>query len=134
MEFFIICCVAIIVIVLFIKAPQLGDDDKEVIYRGDYAADGFLDPQRHPVALTHHARERMQERLHISDNRLMEKHTREVYLYGKSARQLNQSAAYRVRQIEQKEGSIVLLYRNYIYIFTKENALITLYENENIKL
>lgn len=149
MEFIIIIGIFILIFLLFLKAPRLDEDSREDsyehsrqsvpqkrwgTYRDNYAADGFLNPNQYPIALTDHARQRMRERIQIHDGELMKKYACDAYRYGKSARQLNHSAAYQVRQIEQKEGKIVLLYKNYIYIFSEENVLITVYENEHIKI
>lgn len=145
MEMLIIVCIAIIVLVLFIKAPKLDDGGNKqnavgkerktrVVYRENYALDGFYNPRKYPPALTDHARQRMHERLHINSDAMMEKYLQDAYTYGKSARQLSRNAAYQVRRIEEKEDKIVLLYKNYVYIFSEENVLITVYENENIKI
>ena len=98
-------------------------------------ADGFYNPRRYPVALTTHARERMEERLGLTDFRKMDAAAREAYQYGKSARQIKKSSAALVRDIEQRhDGKIVLIHRGYIYIFSQENVLITLYRNDKIPL
>ncbi|MBP3494536.1 MAG: hypothetical protein J6J83_08030 [Oscillospiraceae bacterium] len=98
-------------------------------------ADGFCDPCRYPIALTDHARERMRERLGITDFRKMDAAAREAYQYGRSARQIKKSAAAMAREIEQRhDGKIVLIHRGYIYIFSEENVLITLYKNDRIPL
>jgi len=54
-----------------------------------------------------------------------------AYKFGKSARQVNQKTATRLRKIETKnENSVALLYDGWVYIFSKENVLITVYENQ----
>ena len=98
-------------------------------------ADGFYNPRRYPVALTTHARERMRERLGITDFRKMDAAAREAFQYGRSARQIKKSAAAMAREIEQRhDGKIVLIHKGYIYIFSQENVLITLYKNDRIPL
>ena len=98
-------------------------------------ADGFYNPRRYPVALTTHARERMEERLGLTDFRKMDAAAREAYQYGKSARQIRKSSAALVRDIEQRhDGKTVLIHKGYVYIFSQENVLVTLYRNDKIPL
>lgn len=97
--------------------------------------EGFYDPFVYPVALTTHARERFAERLGIYDNRKMNDMTFDAYAYGKSKRQIKKTSAYLVEEIEQEhENSILLIYRNYIYVFSRENVLITVYKNDRIPM
>lgn len=103
--------------------------------RENYSYDGFLSPKKYPVALTNHARERMEERLGLRSHERMDILAFDAYRYGKSARQLNRISAAQVRDIEAKhDNSVVLIYRNYIYVFSRENVLITVYKNEYIKI
>ena len=97
--------------------------------------DGFSSPGLHPIAVTDHACERFEERLAIHDYKRMEALAKEAYKYGKSKRQLKKSSALMLEDIEQRhENGIALIYRNYIYIFSSDNVLITLYKNEKIPL
>lgn len=103
--------------------------------KGCFSADGFLDPRDYPVAVTNHARSRMQERMGIHNRDQMEALAFEAYRFGRSARQLPGTSAALVRDIEgRQENSVVLLYRNYVYIFSVDNVLITVYKNDNIRL
>ncbi|MBQ8793918.1 MAG: hypothetical protein IJZ63_04145 [Clostridia bacterium] len=116
---------------------NFGKDDKgrynRMYDKERYAAEGFLDPRSYPVALTDHARERMRERMGIKSGRRMEELVLESYSYGKSARQVRKTAAAKMYDIENRgDNGIVLLYRDYIYIFSPENVLITVYENDCI--
>ena len=98
-------------------------------------ADGFYNPRRYPVALTTHARERMEERLGLTSRYAMDEMAKEAYQYGKSAPQIKKSSAALVRDIEQRhDGKIVLIHKGYIYIFSQENVLVTLYRNDKIPL
>ena len=100
-----------------------------------YDAEGFYNPGNYPIALTMHARERFSERLGINDFQQMHKYTMDAYRFGKSKRQIKKSSAYLVDEIEQKyDNSIVLIYKNYIYIFSCENVLKTVYKNDRIPL
>lgn len=97
--------------------------------------EGFYDPFVYPVALTTHARERFAERLGICDDRKMNDMTFDAYSYGKSKRQIKKTSAYLVEEIEREhENSILLIYRNYIYVFSRENVLITVYKNDRIPM
>ena len=97
--------------------------------------EGFYDPFVYPVALTTHARERFAERLGICDDRKMNDMTFGAYAYGKSKRQIKKTSAYLVEEIEREhENSILLIYRNYIYVFSRENVLITVYKNDRIPM
>lgn len=109
--------------------------DIEDFQKGRFSADGFLDPRRYPVAVTHHARSRMYERMGIQNPGQMEALAFDAYRFGRSARQLSGTSAALVRDIEgRQENRVVLIYRSYIYIFSVENVLITVYKNDNIRL
>lgn len=96
--------------------------------------DGF-DNLLNPVVLTDHVQERFIERLGIRDLRKMELFATEAYKFGKSKRQIKKTSAYLVEEIEQKyDNSIALIYKNYIYIFTRENVLKTVFKNDRIPL
>ena len=102
-------------------------------------SDGFCDPVEYPIALTTHARERLQERLGICDEEEMYRQTLAAYRFGKSRRQVRSSTAFWMEQIEHRhedDGNpkVVLLYRNYVYLFSCDNKLVTVYENERIPM
>lgn len=97
--------------------------------------EGFYDPFVYPVALTTHARERFAERLGIYDDRKMNDMTFDAYSCGKSKRQLKQTSVYLVDEIERAhENGILLIHKNYIYVFSRENVLITVYKNDRIPM
>ena len=97
--------------------------------------EGFFSPDVYPIALTNHARARFRERLGVEDTYKMDSLAVEAYRFGKSKRQIKKTSAYLVEEIEQKEdNSVVLIYKNCIYIFTNENVLKTLYKNDKIAL
>lgn len=97
--------------------------------------EGFYDPFVYPVALTTHARERFAERLGIYDDRKMNDMTFDAYSYGKSKRQLKKTSAYLIDEIERAhENGILLIHKNYIYVFSRENVLITVYKNDRIPM
>ena len=99
------------------------------------AEEGFSNPFDAPVALTDHAQKRFVERLGITDYATMRARTVSAYRYGKSKRQIKKTSAHLVEEIEQKyDNSVVLVYKNYIYVFTCENALKTVFKNERIPL
>lgn len=100
---------------------------------GLYSADGFLDPRKYPLALTDHGRQRMAERLGISNHEEQYRQAFEAYQFGKSALQLPASAAARLTEKQSQYGhSVILLYRNQLYVFSPDNVLITVYQNEDI--
>lgn len=97
--------------------------------------EGFNNPNVYPIVLSTHARERFCERLGIKDSQKMEMFAIEAYRFGKSKRQIKKTSAYLVEEIENKyDNSVVLIYRNVIYIFSCDNVLKTLYKNEKIPL
>lgn len=99
------------------------------------SAEGFLHPRLHPIGVTRHGAQRIQERVpgwQYGDPWGL---AMTAYCYGKSARQMKPSAAHVVREIEQRhESGIVLLYDGFVYIFSHDNQLITVYRNERIPL
>lgn len=100
-----------------------------------FEKDGLRSMDEFPVALTDHSIERFSERLGITKRLDMQRSAIDAYRYGKSRRQLKKTSAALVDEIENRhENGTVLIYRNYIYIFSETNALITLYRNENIPL
>lgn len=99
-----------------------------------YSEEGFLNPQRYPVGMTDHAQQRIRERM-VCRGKAPRELALEAYSYGKSARQLKRTSARLVQEIqEEHEDSVVLIYHGYIYIFSSDNQLITVYRNERIPL
>ena len=114
------------------KAKRKNDSSRgnKSYIRENYRRDGFLNPQDYPVALTNHARDRIRERVGNVD---ADKLTREAYVYGKSSYQMMRTSAAILKEIEERhENGIALLYRGYIFIFSEENVLITMYKNEKV--
>ena len=105
--------------------------DKQSYIQNRYNREGFLNPQIYPVALTNHARERIYERVSNSGNVNADKLVREAYAYGKSSYQVMKTSSVFLKDIESRyENGIALLYNGYIFIFSEENVLITMYKNE----
>ena len=97
--------------------------------------EGFLSPKVHPISITDHARLRFQERLGIMNYRSMMEHAAKAYSFGRSKRQIRKSSSYFIEEKENlHENVIVLIYNGYIYVFSRDNTLITLYKNDNIPL
>lgn len=110
-------------------------DRKNYINREKYNDDGFYDYRKFPIGITDHARERIRERMGITESKRVNDLVNEAYCYGKSARQIKKTSAMLVREIESREdNSIVLIYRSHIYIFTQDNTLKTVYRNDKISL
>ena len=98
-----------------------------------YSEEGFLNPYVYPIIITNHARERIYERIpecrNISQNKLV----RDAYAYGKSASQLMKTSAMELRDIENRhENGVALVYRGYIYVFSEDNKLKTVFKNNSI--
>lgn len=97
------------------------------------SAEGFLHPGLHPIGVTRHGAQRIQERVPGWEYGDPWDLAMDAYCYGESARQMKPSAAHVVREIERRhESGIVLLYHDYVYIFSSDNQLITVYKNERI--
>ena len=95
--------------------------------------EGFLNPGCYPVSVSEHAGNRMRERLFYGHNVNVEKLAKEAYAYGKSSYQVMKTSAMYLKEIENRyENGIALVYKGYIYIFSKNNTLITMYKNEKI--
>ncbi len=110
-------------------------DRKSYINRERCNDDGFYDYRIFPIGITDHARERIRERIGITESKRVNDLVDEAYCYGKSARQIKNSSAMLVREIESREDdSIVLIYRSHIFIFTQDNTLKTVYRNDKIPL
>ena len=105
--------------------------DKQSYIKERYNREGFLNPQIYPVALTNHARERIYERYPNGENVNADKLVREAYSYGKSSFQVMRTSSVFLKDIESRyENGTALLYNGYIFIFSEENILITMYKNE----
>ena len=97
--------------------------------------EGFADPYECPIGIPEHARMRMAERLGIINPDKMELQVISAYRYGRSKRQIKKTSAYLVEELEQKHpGGVVLIYKGYIYVFSYDNALKTVFKNERIPL
>ena len=100
-----------------------------------YSEEGFYSISQYPMGVTKHARQRMIERMSLRSLHDVDELAYEAYCHGKSRRQVKKSSAGLIEEIENRyDNSIVLIYRGYIYIFSKENVLITVYKNDHIPL
>lgn len=100
-----------------------------------YSEDGFRNPQLYPISVTDHARERMIERMHIQNVQDVKKIAFDAYCYGRSKRQIKKSSTVMIEEIESRhKGCVLLVYSGYIYIFSDDNKLITVYKNDRIPL
>ena len=105
--------------------------DKQSYIKDIYNREGFLNPKIYPIALTNHARERICERYPNGGNVNADKLVREAYAYGKSSFQVMKTSSVFLKEIESRyENGTALLYNGYIFIFSEENVLITMYKNE----
>lgn len=105
------------------------------LYDLNYGKDGFHSFIQYPIGVTNHARQRMMERMPIKNPNDIEKLVREAYCYGKSKRQVKKSSAALMAEIENRHRKgILLIYKGYIYVFSEDNILITVYKNEQISL
>ena len=104
-------------------------------YKTDlYSEEGFLDIRKNPLYLTNHARERMCERMGINDSHAMKELAFEAYQFGKSKLQLMKSERGLIEEKELEYGdSVILIYRGYCYVFTKNNGLKTVYKNDRVR-
>ena len=97
--------------------------------------EGFLPPAYYPIGLTAHARERMMERLNIYDSDEMQLQAMKAYRFGKSKRQIRKTSGYQLDAIQSRhDNGVPLIYNNHIYIFSRENVLITVYWNDKVTL
>ena len=100
-----------------------------------YSEDGFLNIRQHPLFLTNHAKERMAERMGITDSSAMEALAFEAYRFGKSKRQLMKSERDIIEEREQRAGNtVILIYKGYCYVFTDNNGLKTVYHNDRVRV
>lgn len=75
------------------------------------------------------------ERMSVENLREFEILALKAYCFGKSKRQVKKSSAALMEEIEGNyENSILLIYSGYIYVFSKDNKLITVYRNDRIPL
>ena len=104
-------------------------------YKTDlYSEEGFLDIRTNPFYLTVHARKRMRERMGINNSCRMNILAFEAYQFGKSKLQLMKSERSLIEKKEQEhDNSIILIYRGYCYVFTRNNGLKTIYKNDIIR-
>ena len=104
-------------------------------YKTDlYSEEGFLDIRRNPLYLTNHAKERMRERMNIKDSYRMDELAFEAYQFGKSKLQLMKSERAIIEEKELEYGdSVILIYRGFCYVFTKNNGLKTVYKNDRVR-
>lgn len=108
--------------------------DVESYKTSDYSPDGFLDIRMYPLFLTDHAIERMSERMGIKNYSEMESRAIDAYRFGKSKLQLMKSQRAIIEEKErQHEDGVILLYRGYVYVFTEDNGLITVYKDDGIR-
>lgn len=99
-----------------------------------YSEEGFLDIRKNPLYLTNHARDRMKERMGICESYKMDALAFEAYQFGKSKLQLMRSERGIIEEKEQEyDGSIILIYRGYCYVFTENNGLKTVYKNDRVR-
>ena len=65
----------------------------------------------------------------------MDKLAFEAYQFGKSKLQIMKSERVLVEEREQRydNNGVILIYKGYCYVFSKENVLITVFKNESIK-
>ena len=97
--------------------------------------EGFCDLGHSSVALSSHSVCRFRERMGITERRKMEQLAFEAFRFGKSKRQIKKSSAYWIDEMERKhDNGIVLIYHNYIYIFTCDRVLVTLFYNDRVEL
>ena len=104
-------------------------------YKTDlYSEEGFLDIRKNSLYLTNHARDRMKERMGICESYKMDALAFEAYQFGKSKLQLMKSERRSVEEKELEYGdSVILIYRGYCYVFTKNNGLKTVYKNDRVR-
>ena len=105
------------------------------IFDTNYGKDGFYNPELYPIIVTTHAEQRMIERLPSRLVHDVDKLAYAAFCYGKSKRQIKKSSTMLIEEIENRhDGRVVLVYNGYIYIFSKDCKLITVYKNTKIPL
>ena len=107
--------------------------DKKSYIKNKYNREGFLNPQIYPIKLSNHAIERIHERYPNGENINADRLAQDAYAYGKSSFQVMRTSSVFLKDIETRyEHGIALLYNGYIFIFSEENVLITMYKNERV--
>lgn len=97
--------------------------------------EGFCELGHSFVALSSHAILRFHERMGITERRKMERIALDAFRFGKSKRQIKKSSAYWIEEMERNhDNGIVLIYHNYIYVFTQDRVLKTLFPNDRIEI
>ena len=97
--------------------------------------DGFYSLDVSPIIITTHAKQRITERIPESNYNDIESLVYDAYSYGKSKYQIRKSSAKQIEESEARyENSRLLIYRGYVYVFSIDNKLITVYKNDNISL
>ena len=77
----------------------------------------------------------MYERMGINDTQRMNELAFEAYQFGKSKLQLMKSEREIIEEKELEYGdSVILIYRDYCYVFTENNGLKTVYKNDRVKI
>lgn len=105
--------------------------DRKIFESEDYSFEGFLSPEIYPIELTDHARERMVERLGISDYKEMDDLVFEAYCFGKSTNQMSKNEVNRyIKRENRHENTVIIVYKNIVFIFSSTNTLITLYRDD----
>lgn len=97
--------------------------------------DGFYSLDVSPIIITTHAKQRIAERIPESNYNDIESLVYDAYSYGKSKYQIRKSSAKQIEESEARyENSRLLIYRGYIYVFSIDNKLITVYKNDSVSL
>lgn len=92
-----------------------------------------MNPQIYSIAVANHAEERIYERYPNGENLNTDKLVQEAYAYGKSSFHVTRTSSVFLKDIETRyENGTALLYNRYIFIFSEENVLITMYKNEKV--
>ena len=101
----------------------------------DFNRDGFFSIRRYPLVVTTHAEQRLNERIKPMGAQEINEQVYKAYRFGKSKRQIKKSSAFMIENIEKQHGEkIALIYQGYIYIFSEDNKLITVFKNDKIPL
>lgn len=105
------------------------------IYDTYSAQDGLNDVRFYPISITPHAQMRMRERLGITDYQEMNELVFDAYRFGKSKRQIRKSSAFLVEECERNhDGNIILIYHNIVFVFSKDNSVVSLFPNDKFPL
>ncbi len=95
--------------------------------------DGFCPLSDSPIIITTHAKQRIAERIPFEYYDDIQSMVHDAYCYGKSKYQVRKSSAQQIETYESRyESSRLLIYRGYVYVFSVDNKLITVYKNDNI--